>query len=186
MATSYTHSITEGVSFKDFVLKCATTFFYDLGKLEEQTLDQFYYNNLASAKGRLEKLEAMTKDEIATAAEAAYIHRITLWDTVNVDRKKVKVKYQAMLNQVKAWTPPTFSHEPLKTFMIDQIVATIKHDCVSDGTYTSNKKPRPSTWYKEELATARKALLRAQKTLQEQVKLVAKNNAWIKALKECL
>jgi len=44
----------------------------------------------------------------------------------------MRERYEAMLAQVKAWTPPTSEHQGLKDFMVEQLEESIDFDCGTD------------------------------------------------------
>ena len=55
-------------------------------------------------------------------------------------RKALQEIYTAMLEQVKAWEPPTEEHNGLKEFMIRQLQESVYYDCVVYSPYTDDRE----------------------------------------------
>lgn len=153
MPTGYTADLYEGkdVSFEDFALNCARAFgaFASLrdepdAKLpREFTVDEYYVKEFEKAEADLEKVKYMTDEDFLLEAEAVYVaNRASLLKTIK-EHKAIRSRYENMLQQVKAWEPPTDDHVGYKEFMINQLEESIKFDASVQR-------------YEEELAELRK------------------------------
>lgn len=156
MPTGYTAPIYEGeenFTFKKFAMRCAR----NLGALIEmrgEPLDaeidfdkcfqpSDYYKK---ALERVEKEYQEFLDNPPTAEELGKKYD----EKVNNDfkkfleqkesRKALQERYAAMLEQVKAWEPPTEEHNGLKDFMISQLQESMDYDCIVYSPYTDDRE----------------------------------------------
>ena len=156
MPTSYTAPIYEGeenFTFKKFAMRCARSF-GALIEMRDEPLDaeidfdkcfqpSDYYKK---ALERVEKEYQEFLDNPPTAEELGKKYD----EKVNNDfekflerresRKVLQERYAAMLEQVKAWEPPTEEHNNLKEFMISQLQRSMDYDCVVYSPYTDDRE----------------------------------------------
>ena len=156
MPTSYTAPIYEGeenFTFKKFAMRCARNF-GALIEMRGEPLDaeidfdkcfqpSDYYKK---ALERVEKEYQEFLDNPPTAEELGKKYD----EKVNNDfekflerresRKVLQERYAAMLEQVKAWEPPTEEHNNLKEFMISQLQRSMDYDCVVYSPYTDDRE----------------------------------------------
>lgn len=156
MPTGYTAPIYEGeenFTFKKFAMRCARNF-GALIEMRGEPLDaeidfdkcfqpSDYYKK---ALERVEKEYQEFLDNPPTAEELGKKYD----EKVNNDfkkflerkesRKVLQERYAAMLEQVKAWEPPTEEHNGLKEFMIRQLQESVYYDCVVYSPYTDDRE----------------------------------------------
>ena len=143
MPTSYTAPIYEGeenFTFKKFAMRCARNF-GALIEMRGEPLDAeidfdkcFQPSDYKKALERVEKEYQEFLDNPPTAEELGKKYD----EKVNNDfekflerresRKVLQERYAAMLEQVKAWEPPTEEHNNLKEFMISQLPRSMDYD----------------------------------------------------------
>lgn len=156
MPTGYTAPIYEGeenFTFKKFAMRCARNF-GALIEMRGEPLDaeidfdkcfqpSDYYKK---ALGRVEKEYQEFLDNPPTAEELGKKYD----EKVNNDfkkflerkesRKVLQERYAAMLEQVKAWEPPTEEHNNLKEFMISQLQESMDYDRIVYSPYTDDRE----------------------------------------------
>lgn len=195
MPTGYTAAIADGIDFKTFLLNCARAFGACVMLRDEPgggdkippefTPSPYYAEALEKSRQRVIALSAMRAADQETAAAAAYAQAADDFAERRNKRYSLRAKYEAMLEQAKAWNPPTPEHVGLRDFMVSQIEESIKFDC--DGSY--DKPPVRLTgpaWFAEEMERAQKSLAYDTKAHAEELARVADRNAWIKALRESI
>lgn len=93
-------------------------------------------------------------------------------------------RYQAMLDQVNTWIPPTSEHDGLKKFMIEQLTSSIEGDC---GMRLDKPKHQMPVQYKAGLI--RDARLNIKYHTEEHRKEVQSDNErnyWLATLRKSL
>ena len=137
MPTGYTANL-EGITFPEFALRCARAF-GALIDLRDEPFDavipnciepsKYSRNQLAATVGILLGIEswddAFAELDAKKANEQALQKRETRLQESDATRKR----YEAMIEHVKGWTPPTSEHDGLKDFMLKQLTESIKFDC---------------------------------------------------------
>lgn len=204
MPTGYTADLYDGkeTNFKDFVLNCSRAF----GALaalrddpnqeipEELKVSDHYYTQIESDKKMVqywtnisdEDLEAKLLEEKRASLESNY--------SSSVSRQELKVRYDAMLEEVKAWTPPTDEHLNLKKFMIEQLESSIEADChlYYDLEDIKSQLDKPivvddlNQHRIEKLNNAVESLNYSLKSLNKQERWIAEKNKWILDLRNSL
>lgn len=199
MPTGYTADIAKGITFKEYALSCARNF-GALILMRDETKDapipdafepsDYHSNALKKAEDRIRELRLMSSDEVAKAAITDHHAQVERHREAIAEKAQLKGKYQAMLDQVKAYTPPSPDHENFKKFMVSQIEESIEFDC--GGTYHENalrdlSEPMdPCDWLDEKLAKAREDAAYHDKNLAEEVKRTAERNRWVRQLRASL
>lgn len=141
MPTGYTDSIKDGISFENFVLKCARNFgaciaLRGVGGDVLPTIDNIQFDRddyhetkLKNAESNLLHFENCSEEEWADAfAERVATDTKDAEDRI-AEKKQLLKKYKEMLAKVEDWIPPTHDHVALKEFMKQQIVSSIDYDC---------------------------------------------------------
>lgn len=142
MPTGYTSDIYDGkdVSFPEFMLKTARAFGATILLRDEsgsvlptvenvvEPLD-YTRKRLEDAVAEVERLHKMTLEEATTAAQAEYALRTKEYEKAIRQTEELRARYEAMLERVRAWEPPSSEHEEFKTFVEDQLVRSIDNDC---------------------------------------------------------
>ena len=211
MATGYTCDIEKGQSFQDFVMHCATAFGPCIS-LRDKTnktipdkfeVDPSYKKDLIEAEEKLKKLNSSTEEELKKAAEKKHKEEERELQKRIKGKKALKIKYEKMLKKALDWKPPTNSHQDLKKFMKEQILTSMKFDCVSDFLNAgrrhyivtdclSGKELKTSSLltpngYKEIKTFEYERKIKIHKaTYEKEVEKVKKNNKWISELRNSL
>ena len=198
MPTGYTAQIAEGITFKKFIMSCARAFGAciemrddpsDKPIPDEFKPSDYHEKQLAEANKRIVKLKAMTLAACEVEAKAEYeksrqYHK----DGIKKDAD-LKRKYEAMLSEVKSWTPPTSEHEGLKKFMREQIEESIRFDC--GGSYhkdalASLKPMSGKGWQQKQIDQCLKDISYAAKNQKEENERAASRTAWVRQLRESI
>jgi hypothetical protein len=196
MPTSYTADVQSGkiTEFNDFAMSCARAFGACITMRDDPSSaviqDEFApsdYNAkaLIDANAILSALEALTPDERQAAADADNDAVIKSWDDREAERAKQRERYEAMLEKVQAWAPPTSEHAGMKTFMIEQIVGSIKFDC----SESYGKRPEPKStadWYADALSRANNNISYHAKAQAEEIERALKKTKWVADLRASL
>ena len=194
MPSGYTAPIYEGkdIEFPEFVMGCARAFgaLIDLRDEpadapipDEITPSPYYQQNLDRARRRLAEVEAWS-DERA-AVEAARSNEEAVRDAIKANARSdaLRGRYEAMLDQVEAWEPPTPEHEELKNFMASQIRDSIKHDCYE----TDIPEPVTAEEHKaRELNYARQQVGYYEREMNAEAGRARGRTEWLRALRGSL
>lgn len=146
MATGYTHKIGEDpkFTFQQFAVGCMRAFgacieqrdddMNDAPKLRKKSKrDNYHFNKL---NGIRERIKAFKKIKGSKLKERG-LKRIVSGLRYNFEaierEQKLRVRYEAMLKEARAYQPPTTEHENFKKFMIEQLESSLKFDC--GGSY---------------------------------------------------
>lgn len=196
MPTGYTADIKDGISFETYAMNCARAFGACVTLRDERgggdvipevfEPSDYHSKKKLEAHYRLKEISAMTEKQ-ADAAAAEW-HRQKEADRIEgLDRcRRQRQAYDAMLEKVDAWTPPTEDHASYHKFLRDQITESIKFDCVEE--YYSGPIP-PTTgaeWRESEINRLTRDILYHGKHHEEEVKRATERTAWVKALRESL
>jgi len=198
MPTGYTAAIADGISFNDFILRCARMLAFgalilmrddpnDKPIPEEFKLSDYHSKKIVETMKELKALESLSEKGADKRAEQDY--QAALKDKKDGIEKtnKLRKKYTSMLIQVKTWIPPSPDHIGLKDFMIKQIEESIGFDCGTD--YYTRQRIKPQSG-KEWLAERNQMLLKdlayyAEEDEKERERTAGRNR-WIKQLRESL
>lgn len=196
MPTGYTADIKNGITFEQFVLGCARAFGACVSLRDEPSStpipdefkpNEYYIAEIAKAKTRLTKLKSLTAKEIHREAEKDYQKQLKSHVNMLANKYDLLGKYKAMLEQVKAWQPPTPEHQGLKDFMIQQISTSIEHDC--DMVWIKSLKPKKladADWISKQIEHEVANLEYHTKENKEEIERAKGRTAWVKALRDSL
>lgn len=195
MPTGYTAMITDrdGVTFPEFAMECARAF----GALitmrddpRDATIPEKFEPSsqhreaLDKALAELLDLSNMTDDECRVAAEKEYLEALARYrDLVQSDVEK-RAKYEAMLDQVLAWEPPTADHVELKAFMVQQIESSIRFDC--DYQWPKPQRKDLATWRADKRAQVERDVAYHEKEDAAEVERANSRTAWVQQLRDSL
>lgn len=198
MPTGYTADVGDGkvTELREFAWGCARAFgacihLRDVDEKKERRRrapvlaepTTYHLDKIEEAKKELAQIEAMSLDQ-KREAHAAYIDE-TVSRSAKYQRGKLETeqRYSAMIEKVRAWTPPTPDHEELKKFMLEQLRESIRFDC---GHVTAEKvMPFHEYWSHRLARIARDIEYHTQEHAKE-VERVESRNAWTKKLDESL
>lgn len=196
MPTGYTADIKDGISFSTFALNCARAFGATItlrdesgggDKIPEQFEPSDYHSKaLEKAEAELLALRKMTPEACQDRRDSEYAadedHRLE-----QLQKNKVQIdSYRSMLEQVKAWTPPSADHVGMKDFMIEQIESSIKFDDTSAYYGSPTERLTGPEWLEQKKAKALKDVDYHKTKHAEEVGRTDQRNAWIKALRDSL
>lgn len=198
MPTGYTSDLYEGkdITVRDFILRCAR----GMGALimmRDDPMDapirtfepsDYHAKAIEKARARLDELADMHPDEIRRQAEDAHLKAYNSWRERRDDKLVMRGRYEDMLNQVKAWHPPTPDHEGLRKFMIEQLTTSIEFDCsVTPSRFDEPPVREPDgAWFTKQVEKAQHDLVyHVEEDAKERAR-TAERNAWVQALMESL
>jgi hypothetical protein len=193
--TGYTYNLVDKKqTFPQFALECARAFGALIDMKEEplgaEIPEQFepsdyHATHLAEAQAELARLEAMSPTE-------AHAFGWALKDeTVQECAKDVRERMAddalmlGVLEQAKAWEPPTSEHEGLKRFMIEQITGSLHGDYYAIGLEAAKAKP-PADYYAEALERARWDVQYHEEAIEKERARVGERNDWLRQLRASL
>jgi hypothetical protein len=196
MPTGYTAMLNdEDVTFPAFAMECARAF----GALilmrddpkgtpipdEFQPNTSYYDESQAAAEARLAELRAMTPEDIVQANQEERADVLEQRARSTMERRDLRLRYEAMLAEVQAWEPPTEDHQGLKDFMAEQITSSIKFDC-TPISYPEMPASDPAEWFEAQVAKCERDIAYAEERRAEEIERVAQRNGWVRALRESL
>lgn len=196
MPTGYTAAIQEGVTFQQFAMNCARAFGALVMMRDDPSdaeipaaFEPSDHNLKALEKAREEMmtLGAMGTAECEVAAMRQFDEESAYRSKQIAESNELQAKYDAMLQEVKAWIPPSPDHVKMKEFMIEQIESSIKFDCNAD--YYEARVPQLHTaisWKAQRVLQVAKDITYHSEAHEEEVERTAGRNKWIAELRESL
>lgn len=196
MPTGYTAAIVDGIDFKTFAMNCARAFGACVELRDEPAggdlipdrfaPSDYHAKRVEQAKRDQVALDAMTPAELEKCAVEAYAHAEGLRiDAINSKKKQLAL-YEAMLEKVAAWTPPTEEHVGMKKFMADQIKQSIDFDCDCSYYQTPTVLMTGSEWKEERSRKlARDLEYHAKEDAAEQARASSRTK-WVQELRMSL
>lgn len=191
MPSFYTYPVADGtvVDLKPFALACARSF-GALVRLRDDPSDaevtdavfapsEYFPESLRRAEVRLAKLNAMSPAEREEAAATAFEEEADRWRKEVALRIATRARYNAMLEKVLAWQPPSADHQGLQTFMVAQINEAIEWDTALPPAPT---RGTGEAWALAEAAAATRSIQYLQEKVAEELALCAQQKAWYLAL----
>lgn len=192
MPTGYTHTIKQGIDFKQFALDCAQHFGASVVQRDgeqipvELTVDDYHKRAAQEARERLKEILVMTAQERETAAKRA-------WEEAEAARvaelnmcRQLRESYESMLSEVLRWKPPTRDHVGLKEFMKTQIIESMEADC-DDSYYTTPTLQRSGAqWAADEIARLNRTITYHNEAHAREAKRTTERNAWLRELRKSL
>lgn len=194
MPTGYTAEIERGISFEKFVWSCARQFGALITMRDEpndaQIPEEFKPSTwnreqLAIEEKSLVELKKLTVQQAEKKAKAEYEEELSHHQEYIAKKRTLKVKYLAMLEQVRAWNPPTPDHQGLRDFMEKQITESIDFDCGTEYL-TKPKLLTGKDWLNAKLKKCLSSIEYHTTENAKEEERVAGRNAWVKALRESL
>jgi hypothetical protein len=196
MPTGYTAPIEKGITFNEFVLGCARAFGALITMRDDPAdapipdafeVEKYHYEWVENAKAEVLRIEALTEEECRAAAKKAYDDALAYRENSIREKNELRAKYDAMLADVRAWTPPSSDHVGLKDFMIKQIEESIEWDC--DTSYYERDVPmlKPwDQWQREALNAARRTHANYEENLNKAIVAAQSRTRWVQQLRESL
>lgn len=192
MPTGYTAAVADGITFEQFVWKCARA----MGALvmmrdapsdapipERFEPSDYSAKKLAEAKTEWKRVSSMGVAEANASAVVAHAEAAINYAKRVQERDGLRAKYEAMLTNVKAWEAPTTEHVGFKAFMVDQLQQSIDFDC--NGRY--DEPPVAISgfeWRTDALVEASRNIEYHTNAHAEEVTRTNDRNEWLRALRE--
>lgn len=194
MPTGYTSGIQDGEikTFREYALLCARAFGACItlrddplsSDIPEFTVGDYYVKRVETERAELEKLQAMTPEEIAKAYADFYANDDKWRIEANEKKEKDRAAYQAMLDEVRAFEPASDEHKGHRDFMIQQLTDSIPWDC--GEPYELLKREPIGAWHANQIADKAKYLARAIESLEEERQRTESRNNWVRLLRESI
>lgn len=196
MPTGYTSRIADGITFSEFAMSCARA----MGALimigdepanapipERFEPSDYHDKRLIAAQAEFDRLRRITPEQAEEKARIEFIEESARHAEAIQNKAGLRQKYESMLDQVKAWQPPTPDHEGMKKFMVEQIVSSIEFDC-NDSYYRDNppKQKSITDWLEQKVSNALHDIEYHRKGRDEEIARTESRNAWLKALRDSL
>jgi hypothetical protein len=194
MPTGYTSELYEGKpqTFQQFALECARNFGAAIMQRDDAPgpvlkfvppNTDYYDKSQAAAEAALEWFANASPDELAAKkaeedAESEKRHQESV-----AKAEAQRERYEAMLVQVRAWTPPSPEHENLKQFMIDQLTESIDFDC---KVYDHRSTRTVGQWMTASIADHKRSIEYAIENRTKELERAASRKAWMVTLAESL
>lgn len=196
MPTGYTSTLYEGKSqtFEEFVMDCARAFGALVSLRDSRDAEipavfepntGYYEERLDEARRKLADLDAMSPETAAQRAQNDFDQAMLKHQAAQRERAARRARYEAMLEEVDAWQPPTLDHVGLKEFMQQQLTESIR----TDTTEYSDQVPSllsPDGWMQRERECYRHDLEYYSKERALEVDRARSRTAWVKTLRESL
>lgn len=143
----------------------------------------YHLERLEEERRELDRLRSMTMDEVHEQNEVEYQRDVAARKEMLEEKKAIKDRYIAILNDVKAWTPPTTEHNGLKKFAIEQIEM-----CLPDLSYYIKEPVRVSDeeWIEARIESRLDSIRYHEKGWDEECERVASSNKWLADLRGSL
>ena len=199
MPTGYTAMIEDrdDVTFPEFAMTCAHAF-GALIEMREERLDapipekitpsSYHEKGITTARAALALANALTLTAARRSAREDY-ERQSRNHIESMGRMRQKVaKYDAMIAEIEAWTPPTKDHIGLKKFMLEQIDTSVEY-ARSSLAQPDEYKPVEQTgeqYIADAVKSAERNLAYHTDGWAAECHRAAECTAWIKALRDSL
>lgn len=203
MASEFTEQLFDrDLSPRDFILLCARAM-TPLILLRDEPIDsplpdqfepdEHYRKALAESYARLDLLTDLGEGAFAHAW-AEHDIKETIQNIRGIqhknDTEKIVAKYTAILAEVEKWNPLTPDHQPLKTFVIDQLKSSLRFDGVEIDYYGDEvrdlTKVEPLVHFRTQVVKAKNDVTYHQSNWEKEVERTNWRNEWLKTLRDSL
>lgn len=189
MPTGYTYKVMKGeiTELDEFAFECARAFLAvmrdapsDEPLPDEIKVEQYYYDDAEEAKAAMDKFLNATEEE----KQKMWVEYVEDTKVSNGERiregEEVKARYEAMVEKVGRWSPPSSDHHELKKFMLHQLSESLKFD-VHDYKDRILSYEKWKDVHGEYLIDTYN---RRAEELEKRIARASKETRWIKQLKE--
>jgi len=194
MPTGYTADIANGITFKEYALRCARNF-GALIMMRDEPQDApipdkfepsaYHAEEIVKSQNELRKLKAMKASEWTLAANAAFKEESKRYSERIVESKSLRKKYEAMLAQALAYIAPSPDHQEYRSFMISQIEKSIDWDC-DEKHITRPERLSGKEWMEKRREKIQWSIDYHTKEMAKEIERTNAVSLWIKQLKESL
>jgi hypothetical protein len=193
MATGYTAPIHDGedITFEQFVLRCARAFGAAIHQrdesmdveIREMEMDSWYTESAEKARAVMDETLARAPEEWQSAFDEEVLRAEEYNERIKRNNSELTARYEAMIAQVEAWTPPTREHYELKEFMLKQLHESLDFDV---STYRQKPPESVDSFREAEIARVTRSYANAVEALAKEQERVRSQNAWVRALRDSL
>lgn len=195
MPTGYTASVADGdvTDFRTFAMRCAR----GMGALitmrddpwDASIPDEFQpssYHETALDKAQESLADARSWSTGEASQRAAADHFSAVREAADMARRdgEKRRRYEAMLNQVEAWEPPTPDHNDFKKFMVEQLQESIRFDC--GHTWNAPALQDGEVYRQAMIAKAERDIAYHAKGRAEENERAKGRTEWVRALRRSL
>jgi hypothetical protein len=194
MPTGYTAAIKDGITFEQFVMRCARAM-GALVMMRDEPLDapiperfepsDYHAKAIKKAQEDLCWLRQMPDTEAERESEKEFQEALVRYERIHAKASDLRQKYHEMREKVLAWTPPSGEHEGFKNFMFTQITESIDFDCRTDY-YETPEKLSASGWKAIKIAKAERDLAYHTEENAKEIERTEARNTWLRQLRESL
>jgi hypothetical protein len=194
MTTGYTCKIEDGsvATGKDFLWLCVRNFGacvtlrdnFSAPIPEKFEVSHIYEKNFEKARKRLDHVSALSLEEAMAERDKEFAKEKKRAEQERARRAALRLMFEKVFAEVKAWKPPTSDHRSLKNFAVEQLREGIAFDCdriVKDPVLLSVEE-----WLAAERRTAEKNFNSAKENLLEETRRVAGRNDYLAKLRASL
>ncbi|KYC52815.1 MAG: hypothetical protein AMQ22_00606 [Candidatus Methanofastidiosum methylothiophilum] len=195
MPTGYTEAIKDGITFRQFALRCARGCFANIlmhdenldSEIHEYKVSNYHLDKIKRLEDKLYELEKLTPSEQEKISMKDYKEKFNELEELRRDKVLLEHAYRKMLAAVNKWKPPTDEHYVLKKFMIEQIKESIEHDCFDPfEVFGEPKFLYGEDWYYKKRKEILDSISNHKNEYSKEVEDVKRMNEWNKKLFESL
>lgn len=189
----------EKISFEEFALACASEFIDPYLREEDRfpyeglpkfaEVDQFHYDQLEKYKKAFKEAEEMTLEDAERLSEEDFASKVGRYSKSAREDKDRVANYEALVEKVLAWEPPTIEHVLLKRTMRTKLKEMVDYESAAEVNefFLKDLKKLSAEEYKETtLVMAELNLKHSIEKLKTEEAAVKNINKWIKKLYESL
>lgn len=197
MPTGYTADLMEkGQTFQQFALGCARAFGaliemrdlpHDAPIPEAIPLDLSYYDKgIATDTDNLRSLLDLSPGCRTAWGAANKEHQITAQLAHIAKYEAENARLNAMLEEVKAYQPPTPDHAEFKSFMLQQLTISLNHVEYSYDTLDALKAKPADQFYADAVASLQQSIAYKRQHREEEIARNRDRNRWLSTLRRSL
>lgn len=196
MPTGYTHQLLENdLSFEQFAMLCARNF-GALAMMRDEPMDapiperlepsEYAAKHLDESRQRLAYLQAMSEPERIAYGTEEIAKSIASRLETKAEYEVENAKLNAMLDKIKAWSPPSADHICLRDFMASQCKISMHTIEYVDSNIESMRSEHPKQRWQADRDKAEKDVAYYTKETQHELDRTASSNKWLRELRESL
>jgi len=196
MATGYTADVADGTitTFPEFAIRCARAMGACITMRDDpsdaeipKAFEPSNYHTEALDKARKELNNLLETDDKTKQAliDAKHKDAIRSYREYLVKHSAKQTRYEQMIEDTEAWTPPTSEHIGLKDFMLQQLRDSLSWDC-SGSLLSSPKKSTIVVWTQAEEDRIRANIKYHEEGLAKEKERCNERTEWVNQLRDSL
>jgi hypothetical protein len=194
LPTGYTADINESTTFEQFAMRCARAFDACVTMrdkpMDAPIPDKFepslhYADALARAKAEYSRVSQLSPEQCEQEIKEIEVLQNSQAEKTNAARDNLRRLYDGLMEQVRAWRPPTLQHRDLRDFMIEQLNSSKKVDCWP-AQPLGNSALSVEEWKKLRLESLKKDIDYYSKLESDDITRARERTEWISALRDSL